>query len=165
MRVLGIDPGTQIMGYGVVDEEGIQMQMVGCGVLRQSAKTPLEKRLSFLYHGLCEIVSGYNPEEVAIEEPFVADNVRSALALGRAQAIAMLVASNRQLPVFRYAPTLVKQNVTNSGSSDKEQVQQMVRIQLGLEQPPKPLDASDALAVAICHLNQRKLNYLLTKVS
>lgn len=164
MRVLGIDPGTLILGYGVVDENGIQMYMVDCGVLRQTAKAPLEQRLSYLYHGLCQIVVDYNPEEVAIEEPFVSDNVRSALALGRAQAIAMLVASNRQLPVFRYAPTLVKQNVTNSGSSSKEQVQQMVKIQLGLEKPPKPIDASDALAVAICHIHQRKLNHLLMKI-
>jgi len=164
MRVLGIDPGTLILGYGVVDEEGIVMRMVECGVLRQSAKIPLEQRLSSLYYGLCEIMADYNPEEVAIEEPFVADNARSALALGRAQAIAMLVASNRQLPVFRYAPTLVKQKVTNSGNSGKEQVQQMVKIQLGLEQIPKPIDASDALAVAICHLHQRKLDHLLAKI-
>jgi crossover junction endodeoxyribonuclease RuvC len=164
MRVLGIDPGTLILGYGVVDEEGIQMRMVDCGVLKQSTKTPLEQRLSSLYQGLCQIMAEYNPEEVAIEEPFVADNVRSALALGRAQAIAMLVASNRQLPVFRYAPTLVKQNVTNSGNSSKEQVQQMVRIQLGLEQPPESTDASDALAIAICHLQQRKTDHLFMKV-
>jgi len=164
MRVLGIDPGTLILGYGVVDEEGIRMRMVDCGVLRQSIKTPLEQRLASLYKGLCQVMGNYSPEEVAIEEPFVADNVHSALALGRAQAIAMLVASNRQLPVFRYAPALVKQNVTNSGNSSKEQVQQMVRIQLGLEQPPKPTDASDALAVAICHLQQRKLGNLLAKV-
>jgi crossover junction endodeoxyribonuclease RuvC len=164
MRVLGIDPGTLILGYGVVDEEGIRMRMVDCGVLRQSIKTPLEQRLAYLYQGLCQVMGNYSPEEVAIEEPFVADNVHSALALGRAQAIAMLVASNSQLPVFRYAPTLVKQNVTNSGNSSKEQVQQMVRIQLGLDQSPKPTDASDALAVAICHLQQRKLGNLLAKV-
>jgi len=163
MRVLGVDPGTLNMGYGVVDEDGMQMHMVDCGVLKQSAKTLLEQRLSSLYQGLCKIMDEYSPQEVAIEEPFVADNVRSALALGRAQAIAMLVASNRRLPVFRYAPALVKQSVTNSGNSSKEQVQQMVRIQLGLEQPPKPLDASDALAIAICHLHRRKLNHLVAK--
>jgi len=163
MRVLGIDPGTLNLGYGVVDEEGREMHMVDCGVLRSSAKLPLEQRLSALYHGLCEVVADCKPDEVAIEEPFVAANVRSALSLGRAQAIAILAAANRKLPVFRYPPALVKQNVTNSGSSSKEQVQAMVRIQLGLDRSPESTDASDALAVAICHLHQRQLDCLLTK--
>lgn len=163
MRVLGIDPGTLNLGYGVVDEEGREMHMVNCGVLRSSAKIPLEQRLSSLYHGLCEVVADCKPDEVAIEEPFVAANARSALSLGRAQAIAILAAANRKLPVFRYPPALVKQNVTNSGSSSKEQVQAMVRIQLGLAKPPEPTDASDALAVAICHLHQRQFDRLLTK--
>jgi len=163
MRVLGIDPGTLNLGYGVVDEEGREMRMVNCGVLRSPAKLPLEQRLSSLYHGLCRIVAECEPDEVAIEEPFVADNVRSALSLGRAQAIAILAAANRKLPVFRYPPALVKQNVTNSGGSSKAQVQEMVRIQLGLSTAPEPSDASDALAVAICHLHQRQFDCLLNK--
>ncbi|MBM3149710.1 MAG: crossover junction endodeoxyribonuclease RuvC [Chloroflexi bacterium] len=163
MRVLGIDPGTLNLGYGVVDEEGREMRMVNCGVLRSPAKLPLEQRLSSLYHGLCRVVAECEPDEVAIEEPFVADNVRSALSLGRAQAIAILAAANRKLPVFRYPPALVKQNVTNSGGSSKAQVQEMVRIQLGLSTAPEPSDASDALAVAICHLHQRQFDCLLNK--
>ncbi len=163
MRVLGIDPGTINLGYGVVDEEGAGMTMVGCGVLSLSAKVPVEKRLSSLYERLSEIVARYRPDEVAIEEPFVAGNVRSALAVGRAQAIAILAAANKNLPVFRYLPAQVKQQVTDYGGSSKEQVQEMVRLQLGLAQPPQPSDAADALAVAICHLHQRYIDRLLAQ--
>jgi crossover junction endodeoxyribonuclease RuvC len=163
MRVLGIDPGTLNLGYGIVDEEGVEMTMVGCGVLSLSSKIPVEQRLSSLYKKLGEIVTRYQPDEVAIEEPFVAGNARSALAIGRAQAIAMLAAANRKLPIFRYLPTQVKQQVTDYGNSSKEQVQEMVRLQLGLAEPPQPSDAADALAVAICHLHQRRLASLLAK--
>jgi crossover junction endodeoxyribonuclease RuvC len=161
MRVLGIDPGTLNMGYGVVDEDGSGMTMVTCGVLSLSSKVPVEQRLSSLYKKLCEVVARYKPDEVAIEEPFVAGNMRSALAIGRAQAIAILAAANENLPIFRYLPTQVKQQVTNYGGSNKEQVQEMVRLQLGLAQPPQPSDAADALAVAICHLHQRHIEQLL----
>jgi crossover junction endodeoxyribonuclease RuvC len=161
MRVLGIDPGTLNMGYGVVDEDGSGMTMVTCGVLSESSKVPVEQRLSSLYKKLGEIVTRYKPDEVAIEEPFVAGNMRSALAIGRAQAIAILAAANENLPIFRYLPTQVKQQVTNYGGSNKEQVQEMVRLQLGLAQPPQPSDAADALAVAICHLHQRHIEQLL----
>src|SRR4030043_1244933 len=163
MRVLGIDPGTLNLGYGVVDEEGGEMTMVACGVLSVSAKVPVEQRLSSLYKKLCEVVARYRPDEVAIEEPFVAGNMRSALAIGRAQAIAILAAANKNLPIFRYLPAQVKQQVTNYGGSSKEQVQEMVRLQLGLAQPPQSSDAADALAVAICHLHQRHIERLLAR--
>jgi len=163
MRVLGIDPGTVNLGYGIVDEEEGGMVMVDCGAVSVSSKIPVEQRLSTLYERLGEIVARYQPDEVAIEEPFVAGNARSALAIGRAQAIAILAAANRKLPVFRYLPTKVKQQVTNYGASSKEQVQEMVRIQLGLTEVPKSSDAADALAVAICHLHQRHLDQLLAE--
>ena len=163
MRVLGIDPGTVNLGYGIVDEEEGVMAMVDCGAVSVSSKIPVEQRLSTLYERLGEIVARYQPDEVAIEEPFVAGNARSALAIGRAQAIAILAAANRKLPVFRYLPTQVKQQVTNYGASSKEQVQEMVRIQLGLAEAPKSSDAADALAVAICHLHQRHLDQLLAE--
>jgi len=163
MRVLGIDPGTVNLGYGIVDEEEGVMAMVDCGAVSVSSKISVEQRLSTLYERLGEIVARYQPDEVAIEEPFVAGNARSALAIGRAQAIAILAAANRKLPVFRYLPTKVKQQVTNYGASSKEQVQEMVRIQLGLTEVPKSSDAADALAVAICHLHQRHLDQLLAE--
>ena len=161
MRVLGIDPGTLNLGYGVVDEDGSGMTMVACGVLSLPAKVPVERRLASLYKKLCEVVARYRPDEVAIEEPFVAGNARSALAIGRAQTIAILAAANENLPISRYMPTQVKQQVTTYGASDKEQVQEMVRLQLGLAQSPKPSDAADALAVAICHLHQKHVERLL----
>ena len=161
MRVLGIDPGTLNLGYGVVDEDASGMIMVACGVLSVSAKVPMEQRLSSLYKKLCEVVALYRPDEVAIEEPFVAGNARSALAIGRAQAIAILAAANENLPISRYLPKQVKQRVTTYGGSDKEQVQEMVRLQLGLDQAPQSSDAADALAVAICHLQQKHIESLL----
>jgi crossover junction endodeoxyribonuclease RuvC len=163
MRVLGIDPGTLNLGYGVVDEDAGEMAMVDCGVLSLSSKIPVEQRLSSLYKKLVEIVARHQPDEVAIEEPFVAANARSALAVGRAQAIAILAAANKNLPVFRYLPTQVKQQVTDYGGSSKEQVQEMVRLQLGLAEPPQPSDAADALAVAICHLHQKHIEVLLAR--
>ena len=163
MRVLGIDPGTLNMGYGVVDEDAGEMAMVDYGVVSLSSKIPVEKRLSALYKKLVEIVALHQPDEVAIEEPFVADNRRSALAVGRAQAIAILAAANKNLPVFRYLPTQVKQQVTDYGGSGKEQVQEMVRLQLGLAERPEPSDAADALAVAICHLHQKHIEVLLAR--
>jgi crossover junction endodeoxyribonuclease RuvC len=163
MRVLGIDPGTLNLGYGLVDEAEDGMTMVTCGVLSLPSKVPVEQRLSSLYKKLGEIVTHHKPDEVAIEEPFVAGNMRSALAIGRAQAIAILAAANENLPIFRYLPTQVKQQVTNYGGSSKEQVQEMVRLQLGLAQPPQPSDAADALAVAICHLHQRHIEQLLAR--
>ena len=162
MRVLGIDPGTLNLGYGIVDEADGDVVLVDCGVVSLPSKTPMEQRLTSLYQKLKEVVSHYLPDELAVEEPFVAGNARSALALGRAQAIAILAAANVKLPVFRYSPTQVKQQVTSYGSSSKEQVQEMVRLQLGLDKPPKSIDAADALAVAICHLHQRQLRNLLT---
>jgi len=163
MRVLGIDPGTLNLGYGVVDEDGGEMAMVDCGVLSLPSKIPVEKRLSSLYKKLVEIVARHQPDEVAIEEPFVAGNMRSALAIGRAQAIAILAAANKNIPVFRYLPTQVKQQVTDYGGSGKEQVQEMVRLQLGLAERPEPSDAADALAVAICHLHQKHIEILLAR--
>ena len=162
MRVLGIDPGTLNLGYGVVDEVADGISMVECGVLSLSSKVPVERRLSSLYSRLGEIVAHYRPDEVAIEEPFVAKNVKSALAVGRAQAIAILAAANGETPVYEYTPTQVKQRVANYGASSKEQIQEMVRLQLGLSEVPQPNDAADALAVAICHLCEIKLSDLLS---
>lgn len=157
MRILGIDPGTVNLGYGIVDD-GEKMQMVNCGVLSFSRNTRLEERLRSAYYGLSQIIAEHHPDEVAIEEPFAGRNIRSALAIGRAQAIAILVAANQQLPVHLYSPTQVKQQVTSYGRSDKEQVQEMVRMLLELDEAPQPSDASDALAVAICHIQQSRLN-------
>ncbi len=158
MRVLGIDPGTLNLGYGVVDEMEGKLSMVDCGVFSLPAKVPIENRLCDFYQKLCDIIARYRPDEVAIEEPFVAMNARSALAIGRAQAIAILAAANKEIPIFRYLPAQVKQQVTDYGGSSKEQVQRLVRMQLGVEEVLHSEDAADALAVAICHIYQSNFN-------
>jgi crossover junction endodeoxyribonuclease RuvC len=163
LRVLGIDPGTLNMGYGIVEERGGTISMAGCGVISLPPKMPMEERLFALHQGLSKVIAEFRPEEAAIEEPFVAGNARSALAIGRAQAVAILAAAQGGLPVFRYMPTQVKQMVTSYGRSSKDQVIQVVKMQLGVSDVPGASDAADALAVAICHLNQRHLNEVLKR--
>src|SRR4030043_180457 len=155
MRILGVDPGTINLGYGVVDGEE-EMRMVDCGVIKLSRTLPMEERLRSLYHELSKIIARHKPGEVAIEEPFIGHNVKSAFAIGKAQAIAILAAANRGLPIYYYSPAKIKNQITSYGQSDKQQVQEMVRVQLGLSELPQPSDAADALAVAMCHIQQRR---------
>ena len=162
MRILGVDPGTINLGYGVVDGEG-EMHMVDCGVISLPARLPMEERLRSLYNELSKIIARHKPSEVAIEEPFIGHNVKSAFAIGKAQAIAILAAANQGLPIYYYSPAKVKQQITSYGQSDKQQVQEMVRVQLGLSELPQPSDAADALAVAMCHIQQRRLNQWVTE--
>ena len=163
MRVLGIDPGTVIMGYGVIEGRDDEISLVDCGALTTPLRSPIGERLSYLYDKLLEIIRRYQPDAVAVEQPFMAKNARSALAIGRAQAIAILAAANQGVPSYEYTPTQVKQRVADYGASSKEQVQEMVRLQLGLSEVPRPSDAADALAVAICHLRETHLSNLLGK--
>jgi len=163
MRILGVDPGTVIMGYGVIEGEGDEIAMVDCGALKTLARSPIGERLSYLYGQLSEIISRYQPDAVAIEQPFVAKNVKSALAVGRAQAVAILAAANKKIAVYEYTPTEIKQMVADYGASSKEQIQEMVKLQLGLAEVPQPSDAADALAVAICHLREVHLSNLLSR--
>jgi crossover junction endodeoxyribonuclease RuvC len=163
MRALGIDPGTVTMGYGVVESSDDKMTMVGCGALNIKERSPIGERLSYLYRELLDIIEHYRPDTVAVEQPFVASNVRSAMAIGRAQSIALLAAATQHLPCHEYTPAQVKQVVTSYGASSKEQVQEMVRLQLGLAEVPQPDDAADALAVAICHLREMHLSDLVAR--
>ena len=163
MRVLGIDPGTVTMGYGVVESRDDEIALIDYGALSSPERSPIGERLSYLYQELLEIIQRHQPDTVAVEQPFVAHNVRSALAIGRAQAIALLAAANKGIPTQEYTPAQVKQMVTNYGASSKEQIQEMVRLQLGLAEVPQPDDAADALAVAICHLREAHLSNLLAK--
>lgn len=163
MRILGIDPGTVAMGYGVIEGSGDETTLVSYGVLDCSLRSPIGERLSFLYHELGKIISRYQPEVVAIEQPFVARNVRATLAIGKAQAVAILAAANRGIPSYEYTPAQIKQRVADYGASSKEQIQEMVKLQLGLAEVPQPPDAADALAVALCHLHEMHLSELLAK--
>lgn len=161
MIILGVDPGTIVMGYGLLESRNDKTSLIDYGVLTPKARSPIGERLVFLYRRLGEIISQAQPDAVAVEQPFVAKNAKSALAIGRAQAIAILAAAMDDIPVFEYTPTQVKMRVANYGASSKEQIQEMVRLQLGLAEIPEPNDAADALAVALCHLGELRLNSLL----
>lgn len=163
MIILGIDPGTIAMGYGVIESGDDEATLIECGVLNCVARSPIGERLSFLYQELGKIISRHQPEAVAVEQPFVAKNVKSALAIGKAQAIAILAAANNGIPSYEYTPTQVKQRVADYGASSKEQVQEMVRLQLGLSEAPQSSDAADALAVALCHWREMHVSNLLAR--
>ncbi|MDZ4230514.1 MAG: crossover junction endodeoxyribonuclease RuvC [Dehalococcoidales bacterium] len=165
MIILGVDPGTIAMGYGIIAGKDDEISLVDYGSLNPAPRSPMGERLSYLYHRLTDIITTYRPDVVAVEQPFLAKNVRSALAIGRAQAIAILAAANREVPSFEYTPAQIKQRVANYGASSKEQIQEMVRLQLGLDRIPEPNDAADALAVALCHLGEIRLNRLLAEQS
>ena len=156
MRVLGVDPGTINMGVGIVDSDGDEMALVYACVLSPTRSSTLAERLHYLYEHLLEIVGSWVPDVVAIEEPFVARNVRSALAVGQAQGVAMVAAAHHGLPVSGYSPREVKRSVTDHGGSSKEQVREMVLVFLSLTEYLEPLDVTDALAVAICHITSSR---------
>ena len=163
MRILGIDPGTIALGYGVIDEEDGELTQVACGALTAPPEMPMAERLYKLYTGLRDVIERHKPAEAAMEEPFVAKNARSALAVGQALGAATIAATEKGLPAYRYTPAQVKQAVTSYGRSGKEQVGEMVCIMLGLSSPPEPADAADALAVAICHVQERQAARLLAE--
>ena len=160
MRSLGIDPGTYNMGVGVVNVDRDALSLVDANVLKVRRGIARPERLHQLYSELLKYIALYEPDEVAIEEPFVARNVQSAIAVGQAQAVAMIAAAAAGLNVASYAPREVKLAVTGFGHSSKEQVQEMVFLTLGVVDLPMPLDASDALAVSICHINSRRVQAL-----
>ncbi len=149
--VLGIDPGTAILGYGAVAIEGEALEAVDFGVLTTPASLPLTSRLLFLFEGLAKIIDRIHPAEVAVEQLFFSRNVRSAFAVGQARGVALLAAARGGLPVSEYTPQQVKQAVAGYGKATKLQVQSMVQVMLSLQQLPYPDDAADALAIAICH--------------
>ena len=161
MKILGIDPGTRIMGYGIIHADDDDITLVDFGVLIPSKSDNASERLHDLHQGVLEVIRRHHPGAVAVEQPFIAKNVRSAMAIGRAQAIVLLAAASENIPAFEYTPTQIKQRVANYGASSKEQIQEMVRLQLGLDSIPEPDDAADALAVAICHVREIHLNNTL----
>jgi crossover junction endodeoxyribonuclease RuvC len=151
VRILGIDPGTGIMGFGVIDVAGNKYQMVTAGVIKTPAHTPLEDRLIEIYDGLHEIIKETKPNFCSIEKLFFAKNITTAISVSHARGVAMLVARQNNLPIAEYTPLQIKQSLTGYGRADKKQMQEMVRLQLNLKQVPKPDDAADALAAAITH--------------
>ncbi len=163
MRILGIDQGTVVVCYGIIDSRDDEIALVHFNAITCRQKSPISERLSYIYNKLSEVIARYHPDAVAVEQPFVAKNVKTALAIGKAQAVAILAAANRGIPTYEYTPAQVKRGATNYGASSKEQVQEMVKLQLGMDEVPQPDDAADALAVAICHLRETHLKELLAK--
>ncbi len=161
---LGIDPGTAIVGYAVVEAQGSELHMIACDVITTPSTMPMPERLQHIYLRLNEIITTFHPNESAIEELFFAKNTRTAMTVGQARGVAMLALANGGLAVSEYTPKQIKQAVTGYGGANKEQVGEMVRILLHLKSIPRPDDAADAAAVAICHLHTTSL-LTRTKIS
>jgi crossover junction endodeoxyribonuclease RuvC len=160
MRALGIDPGIAITGYGVVEETDGVLRALAYGVIRTPAGRPLPQRLRTIYQELLSLAAEWQASVASVEEIFFSTNVRTAMIVGQARGVALLALADAGLRVFEYTPMAVKQAVTGYGNADKGQMQEMVRLLLSLGEPPRPDDAADALAVAICHLHLAHLTDL-----
>ena len=153
MRIFGIDPGSERTGYGCIETDGSRHRIVLCGAIRSPALASFPDKLQRIHHQLTLFLQECHPDSVAIENLFFSVNVRSALKLGHARGVAMLAAVEAGVPVFEYTPAEIKRAVVGYGRADKPQVQQMVKLLLGLDAVPSPHDAADALAAAICHVH------------
>ncbi len=155
--ILGMDPGTNVMGYGVISVKGNSITLLQFGVIKLSGYKSHELKLKKIFERVLGLINDFEPDEVALEAPFYGKNVQSMLKLGRAQGVAMAAALYRGIPIREYAPKKVKQSVTGNGNASKEQVANMVKQLLHFDEIPKLLDATDALAVALCHHYNAKL--------
>ncbi|MBM4415491.1 MAG: crossover junction endodeoxyribonuclease RuvC [Chloroflexi bacterium] len=162
-RVFGVDPGLAATGYGVVDGDGGSARLVVCGVLRTRARDARPARLAELFTRAGALLDELAPTELAMEQHYVATNVRSAMTLGEARAAVLVAAAVRGVPTFEFPAATIKQAVAGYGGAPKEQVQAMVAVHLGLAEPPMPLDASDALAVALTRLASSRIELLLAR--
>jgi crossover junction endodeoxyribonuclease RuvC len=153
VRIFGIDPGSERTGYGCVEADGSRYRLVACGAITLRAADAFPQRLARIHQELAALLGEFRPDCVAIENLFHANNVRSALKLGHARGVAMLAAVEAGCPVIEYSPAEIKRAVVGYGRAEKHQVAQMIKLLLGLSAAPTPFDATDALAVAICHLH------------
>ncbi len=153
MLVLGIDPGTAIVGYGLIEYKKNKMKIITYGCIYTEKELPLNKRLEIIYNELIEIIEKYKPDTFAIEELFYFKNNKTVISVSQARGIMLLAATQKNLPIFEYTPLQVKIGITGYGRAEKKQVQLMVQRILNLEEIPKPDDAADALAIAITHIN------------
>ena len=151
MRILGIDPGTGILGFGVIDGHNGKYQMVDAGVIRTPVKEDDAVRLETIFDELSDIIASTKPDAVSVEKLFFARNVTTAITVAQARGVVLLCARQAGLPIFEYTPLQIKQSVTGYGRADKKQIQEMVRVLLGLATVPKPDDCADALAAALTH--------------
>jgi crossover junction endodeoxyribonuclease RuvC len=155
-RILGIDPGSRITGYGVIEATRGQLRFVSCGVIKTTPRSPFSHRLNEIFDGINEVIQVHGPEVAAVEDVFLSNNPRSALKLGQARGAVIVAAMQNGLAVRDYSARMIKQAVVGYGQAEKIQVQHMVRILLGLSAAPSA-DAADALAVAICHANTLRI--------
>lgn len=156
MIILGIDPGLAIMGYGLIEENAGRMKMLDYGAVYTEAGVPLPERLNSIFDGMTELIERVRPEAIAFEELFFSKNVKTALAVGQARGVAMAAAFKKSCALYEYTPLQVKQAITGYGRAEKQQMQSMVKILLNLREIPRPDDAADALALAICHAQSMK---------
>ena len=153
--ILGIDPGTNIMGYGIIHHKGSKLDLISLGVIQLHKYDNQALKLKKIFEKTLVLIDEYNPDEVALEAPFFGKNVQSMLKLGRAQGVAMAAALYRDIPIFEYAPKKIKQSITGNGNASKEQVAGILIGLLSIKDPPKYLDATDGLAAAVCHYFQK----------
>lgn len=155
MRIIGIDPGYAIMGYGILDYNGNKFKTVTYGSIETDAGVPMPERLNILYTQLDSIIREYQPEEASIEELFFNNNAKTAIMVGEARGIALLACERNGVKISEYTPLQIKQSLVGFGRAEKKQVQQMVKMILNLKEVPKPDDTADAVAAAICHAHSR----------
>ena len=157
--ILGIDPGTTIMGYGIITIKGTQMEMLQMGVIHLEKLGNHALKLKRIFERTIQLVEQYKPDEVSLEAPFFGKNVQSMLKLGRAQGVAMAAALYKDVPIFEYTPKKIKKSITGNGNASKVQVSSMLQSLLKISETPKHLDATDGLAAAVCHYFQRNSRY------
>lgn len=156
MKVLGIDPGSQTLGWGIVEGAGMKYSVVDFGTIKSSPREDFSKRLLKIFEGIEKLIESFQPDVIAVEEAFYATNVKVALKLGQVRGVVLLAGEKSGLTIAEYSPRLIKQTVVGYGNAEKQQVQEMVRILLRLKNRPEPHDAADALAIAICHFHHSR---------
>jgi len=157
MRVLGIDPGTMVTGFGIVDDIKGKLSSVNFGTIEGKRKDSFPDRLKMMFDGLNKAIEKYKPDQIALESAFYGKSVKAAIKIGEARGVAIVCAAIADIPLFEYAPTEVKRAVVGLGNAQKVQVSNMVKILLSLSEVPEKYDATDALAIAICHCHRMKL--------
>ena len=157
MKILGVDPGLIQTGFGIISVRDSQSILIDYGIIKPSPKDNLARRLLTIFNDVCKIITDFKPQVFAIEDIFYGKNVKSAMRLGQARGASMVAAASKQIPIYEYSARKVKQSLTGNGNAHKNQVQFMVKATLQMDHIPEPMDASDALAVALCHDHQFRM--------
>jgi len=155
ITVLGIDPGIAKTGYGIIGKDADSFRFLDCGVFSTSPKLSTGRRLHYIFDQILDLISQFNPDEASIESLYFAKNITSAIPVAQARGVALLAMEQKEVPAYEYAPQEIKRAIVGNGRAEKSQVQELVRLLLGLQEIPKPDHAADALATALCHCNSR----------